>query len=80
MSKLANIAYEKGLTGLEFACGIPGSMGGAIKMNAGAYGREIKDVIVSTTYLDKNLELHTITKRKMSSAIEVADFLIKKKI
>ncbi len=39
-------AYEHGLTGLEFAYGIPGSVGGAIVMNAGAYGGEIKDVIV----------------------------------
>lgn len=38
-------AYEHGLTGLEFAYGIPGSVGGAIMMNAGAYGKEIKDVI-----------------------------------
>lgn len=39
------MAYEHGLTGLEFAFGIPGSVGGAIMMNAGAYGGEIKDVI-----------------------------------
>ena len=39
-------AYEHGLTGLEFAYGIPGSVGGAIMMNAGAYGGEMKDVIV----------------------------------
>ena len=61
LSKISNVAYEKGLSGLEFACGIPGTIAGAIKMNAGAYGKEIKDVLVSTTYLDKNLELHTIT-------------------
>lgn len=59
--KLANEAYKKGLSGLEFACGIPGTIGGAIRMNAGAYGYEIKDIIVSTTYLDEDLNLHTIT-------------------
>ena len=64
LSKISNIAYEKGLSGLEFACGIPGSIGGAVKMNAGAYGKEIKDVLISTTYLDKNLELHTINNKE----------------
>lgn len=45
------------LTGLEFACGIPGSVGGALFMNAGAYGGEIKDVLVSTIVVDKKGEL-----------------------
>ncbi len=47
----ANRAAEAGLTGLEFAVGIPGSVGGAIYMNAGAYGGEIKDIIESVTAL-----------------------------
>lgn len=51
-------AYEHGLSGLEFAYGIPGSVGGAIMMNAGAYGGEIKDVIVGVKsnidYYEKN--------------------------
>lgn len=63
---------------MEFACGIPGSMGGAIKMNAGAYGREIKDVIVSTTYLDKNLELHTITNKENEFSYRSSRFSHKK--
>lgn len=45
---------------MEFACGIPGTIGGAIRMNAGAYGGEIKDILISTTYIDEKLELHTI--------------------
>ena len=45
------------LTGLEFACGIPGSVGGALFMNAGAYGGEIKDVLISTIVVDKHGEL-----------------------
>lgn len=49
LSKLAEFARDSGLTGLEFAHGIPGSVGGAITMNAGAYGREMKDVVTSTT-------------------------------
>ena len=45
LGKAVTLAAQKGLTGLEFACGIPGSVGGAIRMNAGAYGKEMKDVI-----------------------------------
>ena len=57
---LSKEAAKKILTGLEFASGIPGTIGGAIKMNAGAYGGEMKDVVISTTYLDENLNLKTI--------------------
>lgn len=46
-------AKRAGLTGLEFACGIPGSVGGAIYMNAGAYGGEMKDVVASVTVMDE---------------------------
>jgi len=49
LGSLAMKAYESGLTGLEFAAGIPGSLGGAVIMNAGAYGGEMKDVITSVT-------------------------------
>lgn len=52
LAKIAGAAAAKGLTGLEFASGIPGTLGGAVYMNAGAYGGEMKDVVVSTTYLD----------------------------
>lgn len=54
LSKLADIALQNGLTGLEFASGIPGSLGGAAVMNAGAYNGEMKDVIITTEYLDRN--------------------------
>lgn len=53
LSKISNFAYENGLTGLEFACGIPGTIGGAIRMNAGAHGKSISEVIHTTTYLNK---------------------------
>ena len=58
---LAREAYENSLSGLEFASGIPGTVGGAIKMNAGAYGGEMKDIVSSTTYLDEDLNLKTIS-------------------
>ena len=56
--RLARLAQEYGLTGMEFA-GIPGALGGGVSMNAGAYGGELKDVIVSVDYLDENLNLCT---------------------
>ncbi|MCD8011808.1 MAG: UDP-N-acetylmuramate dehydrogenase [Lachnospiraceae bacterium] len=51
LSVIAKRAMEAGLTGLEFASGIPGTLGGAVVMNAGAYGGEMKDVLVSATVL-----------------------------
>lgn len=56
LSKTAKVALEHGLTGLEFASGIPGSIGGAVVMNAGAYGGEMKQVITSVTVLDQEGE------------------------
>ena len=52
LKDLSYAAAEAGLTGLEFACGIPGSLGGAVFMNAGAYEGEMKDVIESVTVMD----------------------------
>ncbi|MCQ2483853.1 MAG: UDP-N-acetylmuramate dehydrogenase [Clostridia bacterium] len=52
MVKVCNFALENNLSGLEFAFGIPGSAGGAAYMNAGAYGGEMKDVLVSCNYID----------------------------
>lgn len=54
VGKLANLAYKEELSGLEFLSGIPGSVGGALRMNAGAYGKEMKDIVVSTKYMDRN--------------------------
>lgn len=53
LSKVANFAADHELTGMEFASGIPGSIGGAIVMNAGAYGGEMKDIVASVTVLDQ---------------------------
>ena len=51
--KLANIARKNGISGFEFLCGIPGTVGGSIRMNAGAYGFEIKDILEEVTALNK---------------------------
>jgi UDP-N-acetylmuramate dehydrogenase len=59
LTKLAAFALEEGLTGLEFAYGIPGTLGGALIMNAGAYGGEMKDVTLRAEYLDGELRHHT---------------------
>lgn len=62
---LCNEAAKRELSGLEFAYGIPGSVGGAVYMNAGAYGGEMKDIIVSCTYADEKGNLHQIKKDEM---------------
>lgn len=54
-------ALAESLAGLEFACGIPGSVGGALYMNAGAYGGEIKDVLESTIVVTKEGDIRTLT-------------------
>lgn len=61
LGALANQAAAFALTGLEFAAGIPGTLGGAVVMNAGAYGGEMKDVIKSVTVLDENGEEKELT-------------------
>lgn len=53
LTRLCNFALEHSLTGLEFAYGIPGTVGGAVYMNAGAYGGEIKNVLLSVRSVDK---------------------------
>lgn len=59
LSKLGNLMLEKELTGFEWAAGIPGTIGGAVYMNAGAYGGEMKDIVRSVTVLTKDLEIET---------------------
>lgn len=55
LARTASAAQTASLTGLEFAHGIPGSVGGGVVMNAGAYGGELKDAVTTTWYLDENL-------------------------
>lgn len=62
LSKLSNMALENELTGLEFASGIPGTLGGAVAMNAGAYGGEMKDVVIETEFIDREGNIKVIQK------------------
>lgn len=68
MKKISEFAMENSLTGLEFAHGIPGSLGGAIVMNAGAYDGEIKNVCKSVRLLDENLEVIEVPGDEMNFA------------
>ncbi|MCI1931178.1 MAG: UDP-N-acetylmuramate dehydrogenase [Clostridia bacterium] len=60
LSAVSAAAYENSLEGFEFASGIPGSFGGAVFMNAGAYGPEMKDVLKWVKVLDENLNIKTV--------------------
>jgi len=61
LPRLSKLCAQEGLAGLEFASGIPGTLGGAIVMNAGAYGGEMKQVISSVTVLDETGEERTFS-------------------
>ena len=61
LSKVANEAAAAGLGGMEFAAGIPGSIGGAVTMNAGAYGGEMKDILESVKVIDPEGMMHTLS-------------------
>lgn len=65
MARAATFAANCGLSGLEFAHGIPGSVGGGVYMNAGAYGGEICQVCTSVEVMDERGELHTLSKEEM---------------
>ena len=65
---VAKAALEAGLTGLEFMRGIPGAVGGGLRMNAGAYGREFKDVLVEATGLDREGARVRLTNAQMGFA------------
>lgn len=65
--KLGGLAQEllkQEITGFEFASGIPGTMGGAIRMNAGAHGKEMKDIVATTTYIDERGNVNTVSNKE----------------
>ncbi len=68
LSTIAKKALEEGLAGFEFASGIPGTLGGAVAMNAGAYGGEIKQVLKEAVVLTKDGEVKTIPAEEMELA------------
>lgn len=65
LSKVANIAKDNSLTGMEFAAGIPGCLGGAVVMNAGAYGGEMKQIVEYVDILEKDGSVRRYDKKEM---------------
>ncbi len=65
LSRVGTATLEAELTGFEFAAGIPGTVGGAVVMNAGAYGGEMKDIIASATVLTQDGDIITINKEDL---------------
>ena len=74
MAKLALFAMEAGLTGLEFAHGIPGTVGGGVYMNAGAYGGEIRQVAVETKFLTPEGEVEMLSGEAQGFAYRTSAF------
>lgn len=72
LMKLAQDLLNNGISGFEFASGIPGTIGGAVKMNAGAYGTEMKDIIVSTKCLELKKDNKPVRKNNIDD-IEITE-------
>jgi UDP-N-acetylmuramate dehydrogenase len=68
LKKVCCVALENNMSGLEFAWGIPGTIGGALYMNAGAYGGEMKDVVLYAEYVNEKGELVRVDKKDMDLA------------
>lgn len=77
---LSKKLVENNLTGFEFASGIPGTIGGAIKMNAGAYGSEMKDIVQEVTFLDYEGNIHTINNLECEFSYRHSKFFNEKAI
>ena len=81
LGRLCAVAQQQGLAGLAFACGIPGTIGGAVYMNAGAYGGEMKDVLTEVTVMDEEGEIVTLPADKLelgyrTSIIKTAGYIV----
>ena len=74
LARIGKFALEESLTGMECLAGIPGTVGGALYMNAGAYGREISDIIVSAECMDENGTLSTVSKEEMQLGYRTSVF------
>lgn len=79
MPAISQIAKKNSLKGLEFACGIPGTIGGGVKMNAGAYGSQISDILYEVTYMDEKEEIKTIKNKDCSFGYRKSIFTINPK-
>lgn len=66
LARLANAALGRGLTGLEFAHGIPGTLGGAVVMNAGAYGGEMKDILSSVRVMEREGQIRELPAQELA--------------
>jgi UDP-N-acetylmuramate dehydrogenase len=66
--KVARAAQEAGIAGLSFLCGIPGGVGGALRMNGGAYGRETKDTLIEARAVDRQGRVHVLANNYMHYA------------
>ena len=75
---LSEFTYRSGISGYEFLGGIPGTVGGAVKMNAGAYGSEIKDVLLETVILDEKYNIRKLTNEEQKFAYRHSIFFEKK--
>lgn len=78
LALLSEFAYRNEIENYEFASGIPGTIGGAVKMNAGAYGTEIKDILQTTTYLDENYNIKKIENKEHEFSYRNSIFFNKK--
>lgn len=76
MPAISQLAKKNSLKGLEFACGIPGTIGGGVKMNAGAYGSQISDILYEVTYMDEKEEIKTIKNKDCSFGYRKSIFTI----
>ena len=78
LGKVAYSLLNEEIAGFEFASGIPGTMGGAIRMNAGAYGGEMKDCIKNVTYIDENGKLQSLSNKECDFSYRHSVFFNKK--
>lgn len=70
---VANLACQSGIGGFEFLCGIPGTIGGALRMNAGAYGSEISQILVHAQVLDSKGKIHRLTPHELGLSYRHCD-------
>ncbi len=65
---VSRVGEKNSLSGFEFLCGIPGSVGGAVRMNAGAYGEEIRNILLELTVVTQDGEVRTLTREEMKES------------